>query len=218
MTRLTLASDMIRSFETYTLPTDELKDFQIYGSAKGSMTIKCYIEREDQQYRLDTEVIYAGGHNIQRLHYRYITKTELPKQSNLTVYKEYVDKIKRLSKGEKIQKEINMYKVTLAKNKDANSRHSTFTDEQILQYEKEQDLKYNRGYNWPTWEEIVSRGSDVNYANSEEVYNAAIKADSDDTIKRFKNSLSVNIRRTNEIEKLILKLEAKLDQLIVQVN
>jgi hypothetical protein len=101
-----LLSDMVRSFEQYTLPTDKLINFEIRGSVKGSLIINATIERDGKEYPLYTEVIYAGGSNIQRLHYRYLTKTSLPKQPLTPEANAIKAKLKGMSKVQKYQDEI----------------------------------------------------------------------------------------------------------------
>jgi hypothetical protein len=36
------------------------------------------VKRDGRTYKFDTELIGAGGYNIQEYHYRYIIKTDLP--------------------------------------------------------------------------------------------------------------------------------------------
>lgn len=76
ITRYTLVRDFVKSVEKYTEVTDTLVKHELRYS-KGTLVITSQIKRDEVVHFLNTEVIYAGGHNIQRLHYRYIT---LPKQ------------------------------------------------------------------------------------------------------------------------------------------
>ena len=109
--RLNLIFDMVKAVETYTQPTDSLLSLNVSKSAKGNIEITAQIHRDGVAYQFSTEAIYAGGHNIQRLHYRYITKTNIPKTGVSQLTSEYADKIKRMSKfnvlslGEFIHKE-----------------------------------------------------------------------------------------------------------------
>ena len=74
MTRLNLIFDMVKAIESYTKPTDQLLSMNVRKSVKGNIQIDAQIQRDRETYSFSTEAIYAGGHNIQRLHYRYILK------------------------------------------------------------------------------------------------------------------------------------------------
>ncbi len=113
--RLYLTADLVRAIEKYTKSSDNLIKFGTKGSGKGNVTINATIERDGQQHLFSTEVIYAVGHNIQQLHYRYITRTTIPKTGNDTLAKKYKERIKRLSKVEKINKEIDHYRNEIEK-------------------------------------------------------------------------------------------------------
>ena len=91
--RINLTYDMVKSIEMYTLPTDQLLSMNVRKSAKGNIEISSQIQRGENTYSFQTEAIYAGGHNIQRLHYRYIVKTSIPKTGASEIAKEYADKI-----------------------------------------------------------------------------------------------------------------------------
>ena len=106
--RLMFTYELINAIEKYTLPTDKLVKFKADSSRKGNVQIAATIERDGTQYPLTTDVIYAGGHNIQRLHFRYLTKTSLPKQSATPVSAVYKDKMKKMNKIEKLQEEIRL--------------------------------------------------------------------------------------------------------------
>jgi len=114
--RLMFTYELINAIEKYTMPTDKLVKFKADRSKKGTVQISAVIEREGEQYPLNTDVIYAGGHNIQRLHFRYITKTKLPKQGSGLVAAEYKGKLKRMSKIEKMQEELRMAEANVRNN------------------------------------------------------------------------------------------------------
>jgi polyhydroxyalkanoate synthesis regulator phasin len=98
--------DMLSALERYTKPTDKLISVSASGSSSGSMTINVVLERDGVQETLRTEVIFAGGYNIQRLHYRYLVKTSLPKNNATPEADAVKDKIKRMTKLQKYQAEI----------------------------------------------------------------------------------------------------------------
>ena len=79
MARLNLTFDMVKAIETYTNPSDTLLSIDVDTSIKNNIEITAQIERDGVTYNFSTEAIYAGGYNIQRLHYRYITRTNIPK-------------------------------------------------------------------------------------------------------------------------------------------
>lgn len=209
MTRLLLTQDLVKSFSTYCKRSDEMLDFNIYGSSKGTLTIKASVKRENVQYYLLTSVIYAGGYNIQRLHYRYLTDTNLPKDGDTSVLKEITEKIKKLSKGEKLQKEIETYEKRISNTEIKIAERERLTDSEILQ--TSQSYKYlimthnqiNReSHNWKTW------------SNDSDGFEKRQETERSEYIADFKRSTS--LLRSRDIvnwKKEIAKLEKKLDSL-----
>jgi hypothetical protein len=104
MIRLSLVIDLMKALQNYILPTDELVGLNWYGGPKG-IEISAGIEREGVRYHFLTEAITAGGYNIQRFHYRYIVKSKMPRV-NGGLATEYQNQYKKLSKIEKLEKEI----------------------------------------------------------------------------------------------------------------
>lgn len=66
-----------------------------YRSTPKGFTISCKVSRDSQEYYFDTDCIYAGGYNIQCLHFRYIVKTKLPFISNGINDNSIISKIKK---------------------------------------------------------------------------------------------------------------------------
>lgn len=212
MIRLQLISDMLKSFEKYTDPTDSLVTIRANKGRKG-IEILATIERNGDNYEYYTEAIGAGGYNIQSFHYRYLTKTKLRSssiQSNpLSV--EYIQKIKRMSKVEKINNDIKNFERDIEKIDAKFADIANITDAEILELVT-QDANY---FSWPTWEEIVSRGADKNYNYSEEEYNQRKK---DEAIRKIEFWKTTNIewpaKRRVSLEKEITKLKSKLSAFI----
>ena len=208
-TRYTIIHDMVRSIEIYTQPTDKLIDINSRTSHKGNLEISAKIQRGEEVYSLVTEVIYAGGYNIQKLHYRYITKTNLPKTNNSSIAKAYAEKIKKMSKLEKINNVIKDYEQRIKKNKQDIELNKVKTPEQIW-YEIEHELDF---YKWPSWEEIVRRGADKNFG-TEENYNKRV---ADDEVKTRESWYRRNVTsKENDVryyEKEIVKLKQKLEKI-----
>jgi hypothetical protein len=210
LTRLNIIWDMVKSIETYTAPTDKLITVSSSISPKGNLEIFAQIQRGDQVYSFNTEVIYAGGHNIQRLHYRYITKTSLPKTGNSAVSNQYRDRIKKLSKLEKLNQDIVNFENRILKNQEKLSINKAKSESEIW---KEIKSKPNY-YEWPTWKEIINRGADKNY-NSEDDYNQQREEDYKRSIEHWK---TINIKsietQTLSYQKEVIKLRKKLENVI----
>jgi hypothetical protein len=113
MIRLSLVIDLMKALQNYILPTDTLVGFNWYGGPKG-IEISAGIEREGIRYLFVTEAITAGGYNIQRFHYRYIVKSKMPRV-NGGLATEYQNQYKKLTKIEKLEKEIENYQTQITK-------------------------------------------------------------------------------------------------------
>ena len=211
LTRLNIIWDMVKAIETYTLPTDILIFVSSSISKKGNLEIFAKIQRGDQVYTFETEVIYAGGYNIQRLHYRYITKTSIPKTSNKQVSSEYAEKIKKLSRLEKINNEIQSYESRIKANEEKLKVNRKKTDSEIWEEIKSEDDFYE----WPTWEEIIKRGADKNYNYSEDIFNQEVEKSKISSFNFWKNMNIESLERQNTAyKKEIVKLNKKLEQSI----
>ena len=209
--RINLTYDMVKSIEMYTLPTDSLLSMNVRKSVKGNIQIDAQIQRGENTYSFSTEAIYAGGHNIQRLHYRYIVKTNLPKTGSTEIAKEYAEKIKKMSKLEKLNKEIESYEIRIKRTEEKIEVNSKLNDEQILDV-----LKSSKDwYEWPTWSEIVKRDAAKNYDNDENVFNQKQKENIEFKIKFWKD-MNVNSQRKylTDYQKIVKKLQAKRDSMV----
>jgi hypothetical protein len=163
LTRLNIIWDMVKSIETYTLPSDALITITSAISNKGNLEISAKIQRDDQVYNFNTEVIYAGGHNIQKLHYRYLTKTNLPKTGSNTISSEYSAKIKSLSKLEKLNNEIESNLRVIQRNSERVNDAKRLSDDDIFNELKKDDINLT-----VTWEDIVNRGAEKNFKSRQD--------------------------------------------------
>ena len=210
--RLSLIYDMTRALEHYTLPTDKLKEISTQRSSKGSLTIDAVIERNGDEYPFYTEVIFAGGYNIQRLHYRYLTKTRLPQTRNDTLTKQLKAKLQKLSKGERLQKDIDSLQNQINRAEADLEKYSRYSEKDIIKYELSK-MDYD-----PfdiTWDDIVKRGVAKNYNNSEAEFNKSQKDFYDRRIASFK-SIKINgeIRRIASLKDTLKKTQTKLNSLV----
>lgn len=211
--RLGLIFDMVSSIEKFTKPTDKLISINTFRSPKGSLEISAQIQRDEQVYPFNTEVIYAGGHNIQRLHYRYITKTDLPKTGNSTVTKAYQDKIKRMSKADKLTKELDHYIARKQKNQDLVTTNSAFTDNQILDFLRAEEYGHLIDVTWET----LSDNSHAKQSNTKESWEKDHKQHIEDKISWWKQK-NIKWKKDDIItcDNQIKKIQIKLDQLAAQ--
>lgn len=221
LARLNLIFDMVKAVETYTQPTDSLLSLNVSKSAKGNIEISAQIQRDGTTYIFNTEAIYAGGHNIQRLHYRYIVKTNIPKTGVSTITKEYTDKIKKMSKLEKINKEILHFQSRLEKNNSEIYINSKKSDKDIIEIISE--VGYGRTSNGGWYASQLMR-SDWNklednqkerFNNSESEFNTYQDEMTQNGISAWK---SRNIKWKEEDVKVchknIAQLQKKLDDII----
>ena len=214
-TEVVLKYDMVRSLEKYTLPTDKMSDVTVKNSSKGAFQIRCIIERDGNKYPFNTEVIYAGGYNIQKLHFRYLTKTTLPYTGQDAETQKLKAELAKMSKGEKLQKEIDNNKKVIQYNQDLIDKNSKFTDKEILAKYEAGDNVVGKPYVWPSWEEIVKRGAAKNYNNDEKYFNQQKKEAQEGNIEFWKKK-NIEWRKDaiKTAQQNIIKAQKKLEALI----
>tara|TARA_R110000822_G_scaffold96601_4_gene219801 strand:+ start:2898 stop:3689 length:792 start_codon:yes stop_codon:yes gene_type:complete len=167
MFRWSLIVDLVKAVELYTQPTDKLVSISARRSGKGSIQISAQIERDGTVYPFETEAILAGGYSIQQLHYRYITKTRLGKTGNSEITSIYKEKIKKLSKIEKINQEIESFQKQIDRLNNEIETNSKLSDKEIINLVTSSPDYYS----WPSWEEMIQRDAAKNYDNNEAAYN-----------------------------------------------
>ena len=210
MARLSITSDMVKAVEKYTNPTDTLLSLEVSTSVKGNIEVIAEIKRDGVTYHFSTEAIYAGGYNIQRLHYRYLTRTNIPRTGASTITKVYSEKIKRMTKMERLNKDLQQYKDRVAKSEEEVIINSKLTDDEITQVGLEKD----KWMEWPTWEEIIKRDAAKNYNNDEAEYNQKMKDSIAYNIDRWKHqNITWKKHNISQLTKEITKLEKKLSAL-----
>lgn len=206
--RIGIISDMSIALSKYIKPTDKFISVSKLNSPTGSLEIKLKINRDNKDHVLETDVVLAGGYNIQQLHHRYITKTNLPLLNNDSVKKAYKEKIDKLSKAEKIIKELEVNQNLINKLTSEVEIAKSKTDKQIL----DNDENYS-AFSKVTWEVIVNRGADKNYKDkqdflrSQEEYKQSILNSFKKINIEFKEKSILSLKKTRT------KLELKLQQL-----
>jgi hypothetical protein len=215
-TTLNLQFDLIKAIEKYTKPTDKLVSTNIYGSKKGALTVSAKIERDGTTYQFNTEAIYAGGYNIQQLHFRYITKTNLPQTGNSTETQRVKAELNKMSKGDKLQKEIQFNQARIERLQKELDTNSKVTDKQILNLLIKGDPSKNEDpLKIYTWNDIVKNGADKNYNNSKDEFEKRQKEYVDSKIHFWKKqNVEWKRREISTAKELIQKTQKKLDSLV----
>jgi hypothetical protein len=131
-TEIVLKYDMVKALEKYTQPTDKMSEVKVRNSSKGSFQISCIIERDGVKYPFNTEVIYAGGYNIQKLHFRYLIKTSLSYTGQSTETQKLKGELTKLSKGERLKADIEMYQKNVDYYQKMVDENSKLSDKEII--------------------------------------------------------------------------------------
>lgn len=208
MIRLYIIFDLVKSIEKYTLPDDKLIKLSSEFSNKGNLTISATIERDGLSYYLFTEVIIAGGYNIQKIHYRYITKTNLPQTNNKEFSNIINEKIKKLNKKEKIQHDIDELNIRIKNNNEKIEKNSKLNDDEIFDLLKVDDQLLT-----VKWEDI----DDDSYAKQNNTKEEYLEKQQDYINRKINYwkyfNIESQINTNNLLQKQIDKLNIKLNQL-----
>lgn len=136
-----LVFDMIKSLSKNLIVGDESIG-EIYLTRKaGSIELSTIIKRDGVQYPFSTEMILAGGYNIQCLHYRYITRTNLPKNTDTSWFKNFAKQIK-------LEQEVKNYANIVASLESKLDLMNSQSDEQVV---GEYYVKSNISKTFPTY-------------------------------------------------------------------
>jgi len=207
--RLGIISDMSIALSKYIKPTDKLIEAKSSNFINNLMTVNITINRDGENIPLRTDVIFAGGYNIQKLHYRYITKTKLPLLSNDDVKKAYKEKIAKLTKAEKILSEIDYFQKLIDKESFKIEESKTITESEILNRNK----YYSDSLTKVTWSDIVNRGADANFDYKEENFLKSQEEFKQNIIDRYWKSISFSKTHIVDLMKSKVKNEQKLKAL-----
>lgn len=195
-----LVIDLLKSVEKYTLSTDVVTKLHDYVSPKG-FTIYATIEREGQEYRYSTDVIIAGGYNIQCLHYRYITNTNLPRiNASFDMVNAYKAEVKKINAEQRILNEIKYKQDAIDRELAMIETEDKMSDDEIIA-----DCTY-----------LTKMYEDLKLANafgSKQEFIDWQKEQSDAQIRSHRNNTNYRRRWVNDLKKGMKKLEEKLSKL-----
>jgi hypothetical protein len=136
--------DVAKSIGKYVVDTDVLVGERSVSINQGLMTISANIQRDGDIVPFTTDVIFAGGYNIQRLHIRYIVKTALSRIGESEDAKEINEQIKRMKKEDRIMEDIAREEKGIHKCEAYIIGHDGLTDEQLF------DLHVEKSYTNPS--------------------------------------------------------------------
>ena len=219
-TEITLKYDMVKALEKYTLPTDKMSNVEVKNSSKGSFQISCMVERDGVKYPFNTEVIYAGGYNIQKLHFRYLTKTTLPYTGQSAETQKLKSELAKLSKGEKLQKEIEQNQKVIQYQQNLIDKHSKLSDKEIIKIVSEPGYGRTPNGSWFAaqlkplkWDELTSTQKD-HFGNK-----AAMEKDNKEQAEHSiawwkKRNIQWPEDTIKSAKQYIVKAQKKLDNLV----
>jgi len=216
-TRLVATLDLIKSIEKYTQSSDKLVEVDFRKNTKGSLSMSASVKRDGKTYQIQTQVIIAMG-LVQRPHYRYLTSTSLPKTGNSTVQAVLKARLKKLSKGDKIQQDIIRLESRIKVLKDEYSEDRKMKNPDIrallIKKKNENPDKFSGWLDYPEWDVIVSRGADKNYNYDESAYNKKRIESEKTSIQRWKDLRDGKKASAARLKLEVDKLKDKLKKLI----
>jgi len=211
MIRLSLVIDLMKALQNYILPTDKLITMNWYGGAKG-IEISADIERDGETHNFMTEAITAGGYNIQRFHYRYITKTKMPHLWNNDLASEYQNEYKTLNKIERLEKDIETHQ-NLINTAQARIDHlAPMSKEQlIVELGNHPSLgwRVNKEYKWEDIDQTHYKQTKEEWEMEQQ------KLIEDGVVSMIDWDVKWPKQRIKDSQKKIVKLQAKLESLTI---
>ena len=211
MIRLSLVIDLMKALQNYILPTDKLEGF-VWNEGPKGIEIKMNISRdgdiENIQY-LQTEAIYAGGYNIQRLHLRYLTKTKMSRV-NGQLATEYQNQYNKLSKVQKLEVEIENFQNLINTAQVRIDYLTPMSKEQLIVELGNHPMLGWRVKNDYKWEDI----DQTHYKQTKEEWEIEQqKLIEDGVVSMIDWDVKWPKQRIKDCQKKIVKLQAKIDLL-----
>ncbi|MEO6302691.1 MAG: hypothetical protein ABIP51_05930 [Bacteroidia bacterium] len=199
MYELDITIDLIKAFGRYIKNTDKVTNVTI-SKNKGVIVIYCNVVRDEEVYFLATEMIIAGGYNIQVRHYRYITKTKLRSLENNTAANELIEKRKKMSKLERLTIDFEREKRYWEKQFQEFNELKKLTKEEVY-------IKNYLGNDVNVWENL-NEYAKKNY-QTKELYNATVE-------ERRQKAWDYHLNRTSD--KCLKGLNKEYNKMIEKNN
>ena len=208
--RFGLILDLVKAVGNYIYKTDEISNLRTDKTRGGVISISANVKRDDKDYYFSTQMIIAGGHNVQVRHYRYIVDTTLPRKSLNTDAENLKKEIKKLSKKDKIQKHIDTISLLLSTAIDKRAINSKLSDKDIYEILTEGQKRIIN----TKWSDL-SESAKSNFSNNESQFNEvqkdylnscirswrAINIPSEDHIKHLEKTVSKNKKNLLDVDK-----------------
>lgn len=207
--RMALTYDLSKSLTKNIKEDDEVTNIT-FNTSKGIVKLNASVEREGNKYHYETEMIYAGGYNIQQLHYRYITKTNLPKNTDLSILELIKREMSKMKTQDRIQAEIEYLSKSKARWESELAEKVTITREQAdLKYF---DFYYERFNTGPKFEYLNDQAKTV--YGSAEAYDAENAKRSEENWNNIQHQIKKYIPyHIKDLEKKINKQREKLTKI-----
>jgi hypothetical protein len=221
--RLAMVYDLAKSIGKYVVDTDVLVGEWSAFMDCGKLTISANIQRDGEVFPFATDVIYAGGYNIQCYHIRYIVKTKLSRIGKMEDAKEINEVIKQMKKEDRIADEIALVQKGINRAQDYINANDGKSDEQLMEIfiaecwkygADDETYRYKSFYNHLTgrygWNNMNDQSKqhygsqDAYEAELSERWNRAAIVEVREKVKRCKHTVK---SYSKKVEKLQQKLE-----------
>jgi len=218
MYRFVLIMDLVKAIGNYLEKDDIIKNLK-FSKEQDSIVISCIISRNGEEYNFQTDVIIAGGYNIQKLHLRYIVFTKLPNKRSNPEYEKLNEQYKKMTKAQKLKEQISYAKNAIAKYEvklneaKANSKLSDSEVEKLSREDKPDYWKYQD----LTWEIMIERGADKNFDYDKSKFEESQKESKEFFIKSWRTLNANYSRYENNIKKEQKEIE-KLNKKIAELG
>lgn len=186
-----LVMDFVKALIRYIKTTDTLITFEV--NRKNPITLFGVIEREGKRYFFETDIIPAGGYNIQRFHYRYITKTELPSMEAVAL--RWTNSLEKLRV---LENDLERYLLEETKTKEDLEFLQSLTEDQI--WKESQYSSWDYTYN-----------PEKENSPSQEILDERKSRYRSEEVERIKNRIRYTKSIIKEYPEKISKVETKLE-------
>ena len=202
-----LLFDLYKNVVSYTRNDDKIKSFSSGISIKGNFELYGVVVREGQEYSFRTEAIIANG-MINRAHYRYITKTNLPNARNT----QEADNMKAIIKSNNKQQRMIQEITRLEKIKS----DSVLKVETLTKFNRQDWInQLGDGLMTSNWDSYTQEQKDNGYHwSNENEYNAWLNKVNEEAIENQMQRLQWAISRVKRLDASIVKENKKLDKFL----